>query len=81
MTKKEKRSEVFQIRFTPSEAERIFKWSVESEMDLSDYLRKVVLRGVTFRIHVNDPESIDVETINIRKVGDVGEKQRKHGAG
>jgi len=81
MKKKETKTETMRFRVTPTEAERIVKYAAESQMLIADYLRKVVLRGITFRVEENIPEPLHVQSISVRRVEEDGEKMRKHGAG
>jgi len=57
---KEKRSEFVQSRVTPSEKNRIADYAKQSEMDLPDYFRKLLLLGVVFK----------TEAVSVVKVGD-----------
>lgn len=47
---KENKTKILQVRVTPTEAECVSGWARQSKMTLPDYLRKVVLRGITYRI-------------------------------
>lgn len=79
MNKKEQRSIVKQIRLTPTEAARVDAWSEQSQMTSRDYLRRVVLQGITFRVEMNAPEKLYVESTKIERVEDAEtQSRRKH---
>lgn len=77
MNKKEQRSIVKQIRFTPTEAAQIDAWCEESKLDPSDYLRRVILQGITFRVEINAPERYVVQSSHIERVEDPEVQSRK----
>lgn len=80
--KKEKKSILLQFRVTPTEGGKIMKWAMESEMEMPDYLRKVILRGVTFRVEVSEPETLIVKSTKINRIDDDEEQpKRRHAAG
>lgn len=82
MAKKESKSKILKFRLTPTEAEKVFKCARESGMDLPDYLRRVMMRGITFRVEENIPDTLIVESTRLERIENADALlKRKHVSG
>lgn len=71
-----------QFRVDPSEEQKIMEWATISGMSLSEYLRRVSLRGITFKMEEQIPEVIHVESITVKVQDDKQASDlREHGGG
>lgn len=58
------------------------EWATISGMSLSEYLRRVSLRGITFKMEEQIPEVIHVESITVKVQDDKQASDlREHGGG
>lgn len=77
---KKSRTKLIQIRVNAQERRRIEDFASGSRMDVSEYVRQVVLLGYTFQLQVNTPQEIQVESLTVER--EAGERrQTKHASG
>ena len=68
--KKENRTDLMQFRVTPTESWKIREWAKASGLDMPDYLRMVVMQGLTFRIEVNQAQEIRVDSLKVEPIAE-----------